>query len=251
MASAVDAAIADGRHLIVQAGTGTGKTLGYLVPAMLTGKRIVVATATKALQDQLAAKDLPFLEAHLGTPFDWAVLKGRSNYICMQRVRELQSEAARSVGDRGLRGEHEGRDPAIVRVVGHDPDRRSGRPRLVADRPILAGGERRQRRVPGRHEVPDGRRVLRRTGPRPGGGRRCRRRQPAPLRPQRRQRQHAAARTRRRRDRRGPPTRRHHERHRRCADRARPVHQSGGGRAAGDRRSDHRRRFGRSCSGDS
>ena len=80
-----------GKHLIVQAGTGTGKTMGYLVPAVLAGKRVVVATATKALQDQLAAKDLPFLEAHLGMPFDWAVLKGRSNYICMQRVRELQS----------------------------------------------------------------------------------------------------------------------------------------------------------------
>ena len=51
----------------------------------------MVATATKALQDQLATKDLPFLEAHLGKPFDWAILKGRSNYICMQRVRELQS----------------------------------------------------------------------------------------------------------------------------------------------------------------
>ena len=94
MAAAVDAAITNGQHLIVQAGTGTGKTIGYLVPAMLAGRRIVVATATKALQDQLAAKDLPFLEAHLGTPFDWAVLKGRSNYICMQRVRELQSTAA-------------------------------------------------------------------------------------------------------------------------------------------------------------
>lgn len=94
MASAVDGAIAHGRHLIVQAGTGTGKTMGYLVPAVLTGKRVVVATATKALQDQLAAKDLPFLEAHLGKPFDWAVLKGRSNYICMQRVREVQSSEA-------------------------------------------------------------------------------------------------------------------------------------------------------------
>ena len=94
MASAVDGAIRHGRHLIVQAGTGTGKTLGYLVPALLADKRVVVATATKALQDQLAAKDLPFLEAHLGKPFDWAVLKGRSNYICMQRVRELQSASA-------------------------------------------------------------------------------------------------------------------------------------------------------------
>ena len=93
MAQAVAAAIGSGRHLVVQAGTGTGKTLGYLVPAIVAGKRVVVATATKALQDQLAAKDLPFLEAHLGMPFDWAVLKGRSNYVCMQRVRELQAAA--------------------------------------------------------------------------------------------------------------------------------------------------------------
>ncbi|MGB8860677.1 MAG: DEAD/DEAH box helicase, partial [Ilumatobacteraceae bacterium] len=69
MAQAVASAIESGRHLVVQAGTGTGKTLGYLVPAITAGKRVVVATATKALQDQLAAKDLPFLEAHLGIPF--------------------------------------------------------------------------------------------------------------------------------------------------------------------------------------
>ncbi|MEP7115904.1 MAG: DEAD/DEAH box helicase, partial [Ilumatobacteraceae bacterium] len=93
MATAVDDATASGKHLIVQAGTGTGKTLGYLVPVILRGKRVIVATATKTLQDQLAAKDLPFLETHLDRPFDWAVLKGRSNYICMQRVRELQSSA--------------------------------------------------------------------------------------------------------------------------------------------------------------
>ena len=92
MADAVSAAITDGRHLIVQAGTGTGKTLAYLVPAILAGKRTVVATATKALQDQLAAKDLPFLERHLGRPFAWAVLKGRSNYVCLQRLRELGGE---------------------------------------------------------------------------------------------------------------------------------------------------------------
>jgi len=90
MAQAVASSIDSGRHLVVHAGTGTGKTLGYLVPAIVAGKRVVVATATKALQDQLAAKDLPFLEAHLGIPFDWAVLKGRSNYVCMQRVREIQ-----------------------------------------------------------------------------------------------------------------------------------------------------------------
>ncbi|HET6954883.1 MAG TPA: ATP-dependent DNA helicase [Acidimicrobiales bacterium] len=89
MAEAVADAIGTGRHLVVRAGTGTGKTLAYLVPAILSGKRVVVATATRALQDQLAAKDLPFLERHLDREFDWAVLKGRSNYVCVQRLAEL------------------------------------------------------------------------------------------------------------------------------------------------------------------
>jgi ATP-dependent DNA helicase DinG len=89
MTSAVADAIADGRHLLVQAGTGTGKSWAYLVPAILSGKRTVVATATKALQDQLAGKDLPFLQEHLGRPFDFAVLKGRSNYVCQQRIAEI------------------------------------------------------------------------------------------------------------------------------------------------------------------
>ncbi len=91
MAEAVAAAVDSGRHLVVQAGTGTGKTLAYLVPAIGSGSRVVVATATKALQDQLAEKDLPFLERHLGG-FSWAVLKGRSNYVCRQRVAELKAD---------------------------------------------------------------------------------------------------------------------------------------------------------------
>ncbi len=90
MAEAVAAAIRNKRHLVVAAGTGTGKTMGYLVPSVLARKHVMVATATKALQDQLANKDLPFLAEHLGVPFDWAILKGRSNYICLQRLRELQ-----------------------------------------------------------------------------------------------------------------------------------------------------------------
>ncbi len=89
MAELVATAISDERHLVVQAGTGTGKTLAYLVPAITSGKRVVVATATKALQDQLASKDLPFLAEHLGLDFDFAVLKGRSNYVCLQRLDEL------------------------------------------------------------------------------------------------------------------------------------------------------------------
>ena len=89
MATEVADAIAKGRHLLAQAGTGTGKSWAYLVPAILAGKKTVVATATKALQDQLAGKDLPFLQEHLDRPFEFAVLKGRSNYVCMQRIAEI------------------------------------------------------------------------------------------------------------------------------------------------------------------
>jgi ATP-dependent DNA helicase DinG len=94
MAELVATAIAERRHLVVQAGTGTGKTLAYLVPAIESGAHIVVATATKALQDQLAGKDLPFLDDVLDVPFEWAVLKGRSNYVCLQRLREMHADAA-------------------------------------------------------------------------------------------------------------------------------------------------------------
>ncbi len=97
MATAVSAAIGTEKHLAVQAGTGTGKTLAYLVPASLSAQKTIVATATKNLQDQLAGKDLPFLEAHLGHPFSWAVLKGRSNYLCMQRLSELAGRDAGGV----------------------------------------------------------------------------------------------------------------------------------------------------------
>jgi ATP-dependent DNA helicase DinG len=98
MAELVAAAIDTGRHLVVEAGTGTGKTLAYLVPAITSGARVVVATATKALQDQLATKDLPFLAAALSTPFDWTILKGRSNYLCLQRLREVQGGGGGETG---------------------------------------------------------------------------------------------------------------------------------------------------------
>ena len=89
MAEAVGRSIAEARHLVVQAGTGTGKSLAYLVPAALSGRRTVVATATKALQDQLADNDLPAMAAAVGDGFSFAVLKGRSNYLCRQRVNEI------------------------------------------------------------------------------------------------------------------------------------------------------------------
>lgn len=93
MVHEVARALGAGRSIIVQAGTGTGKSLGYLVPAVLSGKKTVVATATKTLQDQLGRNDLPLLSRTLGVPFTWAVLKGRSNYVCAQRLRELTGKA--------------------------------------------------------------------------------------------------------------------------------------------------------------
>jgi len=93
MAEAIFDAISRGRHAIIQAGTGTGKSLAYLVPVMLAGKKTVIATVTKALQDQLASKDLPLVAAELARFTElqptWAVLKGRNNYLCLQRLDEL------------------------------------------------------------------------------------------------------------------------------------------------------------------
>jgi ATP-dependent DNA helicase DinG len=80
------------RSIVVQAGTGTGKSLGYLVPSIIQGKKTVVATATKALQDQLHNSDLPLLQQTLGHDFTWAVVKGRSNYVCVQRVEEYKEQ---------------------------------------------------------------------------------------------------------------------------------------------------------------
>ena len=93
MAVLVGRALRNDRHLIVQAGTGTGKTLGYLVPAVKSGRRVVVSTVTKALQDQLSQNDLPLLATAINDtldhPLTWTVLKGRSNYLCKQRIAEL------------------------------------------------------------------------------------------------------------------------------------------------------------------
>ena len=94
MSHAIAESLASGRSIIVQAGTGTGKSLGYLVPAILSGETAVVATATKALQDQLNSNDLPLLKKHLGIPFTWAVVKGRSNYACLQRINERADKSA-------------------------------------------------------------------------------------------------------------------------------------------------------------
>ncbi len=83
-------------HLFGQAGCGTGKSLGYLIPAILSNKRVIISVTTKALQDQLANKDLPFLEEHLGITFSWTVLKGRANYFCGSKANDAdESEVPR------------------------------------------------------------------------------------------------------------------------------------------------------------
>src|SRR3982751_4393299 len=92
MAEAVEAALADKRHLIVEAGTGTGKTLAYLVPALLSGKRIIVSTGTKTLQEQLFFKDIPFLQQHFPRPLKVCYMKGRANYACRQKIYDAEKE---------------------------------------------------------------------------------------------------------------------------------------------------------------
>ncbi len=92
MAEAVESALAEARHLIVEAGTGTGKTLAYLVPAILSGKRVVISTGTKNLQEQLYFKDLPFLQSLFKHPLAVCYMKGRANYLCRQKLYDAERE---------------------------------------------------------------------------------------------------------------------------------------------------------------
>jgi ATP-dependent DNA helicase DinG len=95
MAEAVLRAFEEKRHLIVEAGTGTGKTLAYLVPAIAAatgrGNRVIISTGTKNLQEQLMAKDIPFLQQVLPRKFTAAYMKGRTNYACLQRIRRAEN----------------------------------------------------------------------------------------------------------------------------------------------------------------
>lgn len=86
LAAFVEGTLSSRQHGLAEAGCGTGKSLGGMIPAILSGKRVVVSTATKALQDQYATQDVPFLQAHLGVDFTFALLKGRSNYVCLNKA---------------------------------------------------------------------------------------------------------------------------------------------------------------------
>ncbi len=89
LTAAVGAAFATGHHLVAEAPTGSGKGLAYLVPAVVSGLKVVVSTATLTLQDQLWNKDLPHLREHGGVPFRAALMKGRSQYLCRAKLRVL------------------------------------------------------------------------------------------------------------------------------------------------------------------
>ena len=93
MARAVQEVLEHDGVLLIEAGTGTGKTWAYLIPAILSGRRVLVSTGTRALQDQIMEKDLPALRRHLGFDIDAACVKGLSNYLCLRRFRELSSSA--------------------------------------------------------------------------------------------------------------------------------------------------------------
>ncbi len=94
MALAVARTIEQGGALVVEAGTGVGKTFSYLVPALLSGERVLISTATKTLQDQLFGRDLPRLVAAFGLPVRTALLKGRASYLCLHRMQQARHDAA-------------------------------------------------------------------------------------------------------------------------------------------------------------
>jgi ATP-dependent DNA helicase DinG len=91
MAEAVEQALEERRHLIVEAGTGTGKTLAYLLPVIRSGKRVIISTGTKTLQEQLFFKDIPFLQEHLGE-LRVCYMKGRGNYLCRKKLYDLTEQ---------------------------------------------------------------------------------------------------------------------------------------------------------------
>ena len=97
MAKAVGQALSALEPLIVEAGTGTGKTFAYLVPALLSGRSVIISTGTRTLQDQLFRRDLPLLAKAIGLPVKIALLKGRANYLCRHRL-ELATQQGSLLG---------------------------------------------------------------------------------------------------------------------------------------------------------
>src|SRR5271154_176123 len=92
MAKIADDAFQKHQHVVIEAGTGTGKTLAYLIPAIRSGRRVIVSTATKSLQEQLFQKDVPFLQKHFAPNLKAALMKGRANFLCRQKVHQMEGQ---------------------------------------------------------------------------------------------------------------------------------------------------------------
>src|SRR5262249_34232679 len=125
MAQAVARTIDEGGQLVAEAGTGTGKTFAYLVPAILSGGKVIVSTGTKTLQDQLFRRDLPTVRAALGIPVTTALLKGRANYVCHYHL------------ERNLEARQHGRDTAadLLRIASFARVTRTGDKSELSDVP--------------------------------------------------------------------------------------------------------------------
>ncbi len=209
MAKAVEQALAERRHLIVEAGTGTGKTLAYLLPALRTGRRVIVSTGTKALQDQLYFRDVPFLETLLGE-LRVCYMKGRANYLCRHKLFALRDQPVLS----GLEEIDQYRQIAEWEKTTETGDRAelSGMPESSA---LWQQARRPLRRLP-RHHLPRLPPLLHHRDAPPRPRVRHHHRQPPPLlcrsrrqaRGRRRARRRRSARGRRRRFRRSPRARR-------------------------------------------
>src|SRR5690348_17061013 len=92
MARIADEAFQKRQHVVIEAGTGTGKTLAYLIPAIRSGRKVVISTATKSLQEQLFQKDVPFLQKHFAPNLKVAMMKGRANFLCRQKVHQMDGQ---------------------------------------------------------------------------------------------------------------------------------------------------------------
>jgi len=116
MAEAVASVLDTGGTLLTEAGTGTGKTLAYLIPAILSGQRVLVSTGTKNLQEQIFFKDIPALETSLGVTFTATLMKGRSNYLCLQRFHTMEGAYESS----GMFEARDWDDEASLKARSHD-----------------------------------------------------------------------------------------------------------------------------------
>ncbi|NNC41472.1 MAG: ATP-dependent DNA helicase [Acidimicrobiia bacterium] len=159
MAGAIAGAIDQASHLLCEAGPGTGKSFGYLIPAIASGEKVIVSTATKSLQDQLDSRDLPFLAealAPLGVEFSWAAIKGRQNYLCLSKLEESREDSDQG----GLFDEEADGSDLIATLIEwaevHETGDRDDLPIAVPDEVwsefSVSGME-----CPGREECPQGR----------------------------------------------------------------------------------------------